>query len=505
RPVLNEEQLQAGLLHHRKRRETSFTHTLAQKLRCSSECARSAALGFLPILSWLPSYPLRSFLFHDVVSGLSTGVVQLPQGLAYAMLAAVPAVYGLYSSFYPVFLYTFFGTSRHISVGTFAVMSLMIGGVVVREAPDAMFPATNSSNSSTVDLEARDAHRVQVAVALTTLVGLIQVRTLALTPDPIQLLLGMLRLGVVSIYLTEPLVRGTNVATVTVGVACMVFLYGVKQLNERCKARMPVPLPGEIIVVIVATATSYGLGLADNYQVDVVGPIPTGLLPNLVADAFAVAIVGFSMAVSMAKTFALKHGYSVDGNQVEGCPGVKIFHFNSSIYFANCDLYLTSLKDKTQVNPTTLVAQQKLQANKQKKTQQDPTDPSGTPVLGVTHELLSWSQEGPLRNGSTVELRAPGVHTLILDWSPVNFVDTVGAKAITSMIKDCAAVDIQVLIAGCNRTLLSQLETLQFFSGVVTPNIMFPTIHDAVLHSRRPGASQSQPTPPPNGVMGASQ
>jgi len=69
-------------------------------------------------------------------------------------------------------------------------MSLMIGGVVVREAPDAMFQvpaaANSSSNSSTLDLEARDAHRVQVAVALTTLVGLIQVRTLALTPDLIQ-------------------------------------------------------------------------------------------------------------------------------------------------------------------------------------------------------------------------------------------------------------------------------------------------------------------------------
>ena len=68
----------------------------------------------------------------------------------------------------------------------------------------------------------------------------------------------------------------TNVATVTVGMVCMAFLYGVKQINERCKARLPLPLPGEIIVVIVATATSYGMGLADHYQVDVVGEIPTG-------------------------------------------------------------------------------------------------------------------------------------------------------------------------------------------------------------------------------------
>ena len=68
----------------------------------------------------------------------------------------------------------------------------------------------------------------------------------------------------------------TNVATVTMGVACIMFLYGMKQLNERCKARLPLPLPGEIIVVIVATATSYGMGLAERYQVDVVGVIPKG-------------------------------------------------------------------------------------------------------------------------------------------------------------------------------------------------------------------------------------
>lgn len=48
--------------------------------RCSSEKAKAAALTFLPILAWLPSYPVKEYLFSDVISGLSTGVVQLPQG-----------------------------------------------------------------------------------------------------------------------------------------------------------------------------------------------------------------------------------------------------------------------------------------------------------------------------------------------------------------------------------------------------------------------------------------
>uniref|UniRef100_A0A672FI67 SLC26A/SulP transporter domain-containing protein n=1 Tax=Salarias fasciatus TaxID=181472 RepID=A0A672FI67_SALFA len=320
--------------------------------------AKALALSFLPILTWLPNYPVKQYLFSDVVSGLSTSVVQLPQGLAYAMLAAVPPVYGLYSSFYPVLLYTFFGTSRHISIGTFAVISLMIGGVVVREAPDSMFyvlPVNGSNASLVLNVEERDARRVQVAVVLTTLVGFIQI------------VLGLLRFGFVAIYLTEPLVRGfttaaavhvvisqlkyllgvktqrfsgplsaiyvtvlsdiasTNVTTLLLGLACLVFLYGVKDVNERFKKKLPIPIPGEIIIVIVSTGVSYGLSLSDGYRVDVVGKIPTGLLPpsaphfsllpSLVTDAFAVAIVGFSMGISLAKIFALKHGYSVDGNQ----------------------------------------------------------------------------------------------------------------------------------------------------------------------------------------------
>uniref|UniRef100_A0A8C4IQG8 Solute carrier family 26 member 5 n=1 Tax=Dicentrarchus labrax TaxID=13489 RepID=A0A8C4IQG8_DICLA len=285
--------------------------------------AKAAVFSFLPILTWLPSYPVKQYLFSDVVSGLSTGVVQLPQG-------------------------------------TFAVISLMIGGVAVREAPDDMFyflPANGSNASAVLDVAARDTRRVQVAVVLTTLVGII------------QFVLGLLRFGFVAIYLTEPLVRGfttaaavhvvvsqlkyllgvktprfsgplsaiysikavltditsTNVTTLILGLSCLVFLYVIKDLNERFKKKLPVPIPGEIIVVIVSTGVSYGMSLSGDYKVDVVGEIPTGLLPpavpdfsllpRLVTDSFAVAIVGFSMGISLAKTFALKYSYSVDGNQ----------------------------------------------------------------------------------------------------------------------------------------------------------------------------------------------
>ncbi|XP_031671079.1 prestin isoform X2 [Oncorhynchus kisutch] len=685
RPVFDEAYLHTQLLHPRERSPKTIRQRLAQQLHCSSERAKAIALSFLPILTWLPSYPVKEYLFGDLVSGLSTGVMQLPQGLAYAMLAAVPPVYGLYSSFYPVLLYTFFGTSRHISIGTFAVISLMIGGVVVREAPDSMFmiQALNGTATNTtvfIDTEARDARRVHIAVVLTTLVGVI------------QLVLGLLRFGFVAIYLTEPLVRGfttaaavhvfisqlkyllgiqtprfsgplsalhsvtavfsditsTNVTTLIVGGVCMVVLYCVKDLNERFKKKLPVPIPGEIIVVMVSTGISYGLSLSENYQVDVVRTIPSGLLPpaipdfsllpNLVTDSIAIAVVGFSMGISLAKIFALKHGYSVDGNQELIALGLcnfvsSFFHTFAitcsmsrslvqestggntqiagllasmvvllvvvAIGFVFQPLPQTALAaiimvnllgmfkqfrdipalwrtskielaiwlvafvasvllgldlgllvalgfailsviyrtqspksvilgqvldtglycdvdeyEKTGVDPVHLQAIRKARKRKLKKESaeresQNHKSPQKMSAvvkldleLGVTHEVVAGGgSQNHLEvqgNGQVAETHTESdseetrfleplcpVHTLILDWTPVNFIDSVGAKAIKLVIKEYAAVDVCVFIAGCSRTLLAELRTLQFFTGVVAPEMVFPTVHDAVLHCRR--------------------
>uniref|UniRef100_A0A671QZ48 Prestin-like n=1 Tax=Sinocyclocheilus anshuiensis TaxID=1608454 RepID=A0A671QZ48_9TELE len=692
RPIFNEGYIDSELLHRKKRTPKSFQRRIAEHLRCSSEKAKSVVFGFLPILTWLPSYPLKEYLFGDIVSGISTGVMQLPQGLAYAMLAAVPPVFGLYSSFYPVLLYTFLGTSKHISIGTFAVISLMIGGIAVREAPDSMFAVNGTNASQVVDFEARDARRVEVVVALTTLVGII------------QFVLGLLRFGFLAIYLTEPLVRGfttaaavhvsvsqikyllgvhtarfngplsvvhsldavfrniasTNVVTLIIGLVCMVFLYFIKDLNERFKKKLPIPIPGEIIVVIVSTGISYGMVMSENYGVEVVGKIPTGLLPpkipdfsvfpNLFPDAFAIAVVGFSIAISLAKTFALKHGYSVDGNQelialglcnfmssffhtfvvtasmsrslvqestgghteiagllasilvllvvvaigfvfqplpttvlaaiimvnllgmykqlkdipalwrtskielaiwlvsffasvllgldyglvvamgfailtviyrtqcpknallgqipdtglyfdvdeyeeAEECSGIKIFQSNTSIYFANSDLYVSTLKAKTGIDPAQLLTGRKSQlkyAKRDNGERKAVNHCSSDVELGVTREVVAGPKKqmdhvytnGQMNENNTESeseddfflQRLTPIHTIILDFTPVNFIDSVGAKTIKSIF---------YMFVCCAGTLLSDLRTLKFFCEPVTPDLIFPTIHDAVLHCKR--------------------
>uniref|UniRef100_A0A8C1Z4W0 Solute carrier family 26 member 5 n=1 Tax=Cyprinus carpio TaxID=7962 RepID=A0A8C1Z4W0_CYPCA len=651
------------------------------KYKCSSEKAKSVVFGFLPILTWLPSYPLKQYLFGDIVSGISTGVMQLPQGLAYAMLAAVPPVFGLYSSFYPVLLYTFFGTSKHISIGTFAVISLMIGGVAVREAPDSMFAVNGTNASQVVDFEARDARRVEVVVALTTLVGII------------QFVLGLLRFGFLAIYLTEPLVRGfttaaavhvsvsqikyllgvhtarfngplsvvysldavfrniasTNVVTLIIGLVCTVFLYFIKDLNERFKKKLPIPIPGEIIVVIVSTGISYGMVMSENYGVEVVGNIPTGLLPpkipdfsvfpNLFPDAFAISVVGFSIAISLAKTFALKHGYSVDGNQelialglcnfvssffhtfavtasmsrslvqestgghteiagllasllvllvvvaigfvfqplpttvlaaiimvnllgmfrqmkdipalwrtskielaiwlvsffasvllgldyglvvamgfailtviyrtqcpknallgqipdtglyfdvdeyeeAEECSGIKIFQSNTSIYFANSDLYVSALKAKTGIDPAQLLVARKSQLKYAKRDNGErkavnhcsPVKKNADHVY-TNGQMTENHAESESEDDFFLQRMTP-IHTIVLDFTPVNFIDSVGAKTIKSIL-----VRYFICLC-CAGTLLSDLRTLKFFCEPVTPDLIFPTIHDAVLHCK---------------------
>ncbi|XP_039524017.1 prestin isoform X3 [Pimephales promelas] len=628
RPVFNEGYIDSELLHRKKRTPKSCRRRITEHLRCSSEKAKSVALSFFPILTWLPSYRVKEYLFGDIVSGISTGVMQLPQGLAYAMLAAVPPVFGLYSSFYPVLLYTFFGTSRHISIGTFAVISLMIGGVAVREVPDSMLLHKHCFS-------------------------------------PLK-----------SIEAVFSNIATTNVATLIIGLVCTVFLYIIKDLNERFKKKLPIPIPGEIIVVIVSTGISYGMLMSENYGVEVVGKIPTGLLPpkipdfsvfpNLLADAVAISVVGFSIAISLAKIFALKHGYSVDGNQelmalglcnfmssffhtfvvtasmsrtlvqestgghteiagllasllvllvvvaigfvfqplpttvlaaiimvnllgmfkqmrdipvlwrtskielaiwlvsffasvflgldyglvvsmgfailtviyrtqcpknallgqipdtglyfdvddyeeAEECSGIKIFQSNTSIYFANSDLYVSALKAKTGIDPAQLLTSRNSQLKyakrdngKSKTVNHDSSLKKHAVVLldvelGVTHEVVNGSQKQMhvYSNGQRTEnhneseseddfflQRLTPIHSIILDFTPVNFIDSVGAKTIKSVIKEYATVDVKVVLAGCSRILLSDLRTLKFFCEPVTSDLIFPTIHDAVLHCK---------------------
>ncbi|XP_015982474.1 chloride anion exchanger [Rousettus aegyptiacus] len=324
---------------------------------CSTQKAKRIALSLFPIATWLPAYRMKEWLPSDIISGISTGLVCVLQGLAYALLVTIPPSYGLYAAFFPIIIYFFLGTSRHISVGPFPVLSMMVGTTVVRLTSVASAGAMNSSTSSMSNHSSLEEHKVMVAATVTILSGII------------QLIMGILQIGFVVIYLSESLISGfttaaavhvlvsqlkfifqlnvpahtdpfslfkvltsivtqiekTNIADLVTSLITLLILFVVKEINQRYKAKLPVPIPIELILTVIATGVSYGFDFKSRFNVTVIGEMKTTFQPPItpdmqifretIADSFSIAIVGFAVAFSVASVYSLKHDYTIDGNQ----------------------------------------------------------------------------------------------------------------------------------------------------------------------------------------------
>uniref|UniRef100_A0A8D3C9D6 STAS domain-containing protein n=1 Tax=Scophthalmus maximus TaxID=52904 RepID=A0A8D3C9D6_SCOMX len=361
-------------------------------LTCDSKRAKAAVLSLLPIVGWMRSYRVREWLLGDVVSGISTGLVAIMQGLAFSLLASLPPSYGLYTAFFPMLTYFFLGTSRHISVGSFPVLSLMVGAVVTRLVPEDGPPANITSFEGLTP----DQQRVLVASSVTFLMGIF------------QLAMGVLQVGFIVVYLSDTLVSGfttaaavhilvsqlkfvlgldvpgingplaiiytlekifvqitlTNICDLVMSIVIMVIVFIVKELNDRYKAKLPVPVPIEAIMTIIACGVSYGFNFEKRYDVDIVGKMVSGyespIAPSVevfresAVEAFPVAIVGFAVAFSVAKVYSIKHDYTIDGNQELIAFGVSnIFGASFRSFAASTALSRTAVQEssggKTQI------------------------------------------------------------------------------------------------------------------------------------------------------------
>ncbi|PKU40263.1 chloride anion exchanger [Limosa lapponica baueri] len=319
---------------------------------CSSQRVKKIALRLFPVVSWLPAYRFREWILSDIVSGINTGLVAVLQGLAFALLVNVPPGYGLYAAFFPILVYFIFGTSRHISVGPFPVLSLMVGGVVVRLVPDV-----SAGNGTSTNMSAIDEERVMVAATVTFLSGVF------------QLLLGVVQFGFIVTYLSQPLISGfttaaavhvlvsqlkfmlqlpvpgfnkpfgiiytlesifsqitdTNIADLVTSLVVLLVVFVVKEMNDRYKEKLPTPIPIELLMTVLAALISYFGKLEEKFNVAVVGKLEEGfqapvapdvdILQKCIGDGFSIAIVGFAVAFSVAKVYSIKHDYPIDGNQ----------------------------------------------------------------------------------------------------------------------------------------------------------------------------------------------
>ncbi|NMT62994.1 SulP family inorganic anion transporter [Marinobacter orientalis] len=298
---------------------------------------------YLPILQWAPQYG-RGQATSDLVAAVIVTVMLIPQSLAYALLAGLPAHVGLYASILPLVIYAVFGTSRTLSVGPVAVASLMTAAAL---APLA---------------EAGTPEYIAGAVLLAVMSGLM------LT------IMGVLRLGFLANFLSHPVISGfitasgiviaasqlkhifgiqasghnlltigqslilsignTNLATLAVGTGTLLFLvFARKRLKPLLTAMGQAPALADILTrtapilaVLVTTLVAWQFQL-DSQGVRLVGDVPRGLpdftMPSLdtelwqqlAVSALLISVIGFVESVSVGQTLAAKRRQRIDPDQ----------------------------------------------------------------------------------------------------------------------------------------------------------------------------------------------
>lgn len=292
-----------------------------------------------PFLVWAPMLKDRKVLHDDFIAGLTVALVLIPQSMAYANLAGLPAAYGLYISLMPVLVAALWGSSRQLGTGPVAVVSIMTATTVA-----GILGGTAESNPALL------AEYVALATFLAFIVGVFQFS------------LGVFKLGIIVNFLSLPVIVGfTNAAAMVIGLSQLSKIFGVNMpgapsdhfitvriwgvLEQLGDTHIPTllmgisafavmwflkkyapRLPGVLIAVASATFISYLIGF-EQMGGKVVGEVPQGLpslqLPGfdfnnlgyLVVNGMIIALVGFMEAISIAKAMAAKTKDKLDPNQ----------------------------------------------------------------------------------------------------------------------------------------------------------------------------------------------
>lgn len=283
---------------------------------------------YFPILEWLPKYK-KEYLVGDFSAGITVGIMLIPQGMAYALIAGLPPIYGLYAALVPNLIYVFTGSSRKLAVGPVALDSLIV--------------ASSLAAMKLANIE----DYISMAIFLAMFVGLI------------QLVMGFMRLGFLSNFLSRPVVSGftaaaafvigisqlkhffgleietnntlktlqaifnqlgeTNFYDLSIGIAAILVILGLKKVHRK--------LPAAMVVVILGIIGIYFFMVNDT-DVHIVAQVPQGLpafiLPQLNVEmmvkafptAMALAFIAFAEEMTIAKAIEDKsQEYHTDPNQ----------------------------------------------------------------------------------------------------------------------------------------------------------------------------------------------
>ena len=300
---------------------------------------------FFPFRAWLPELRDPKILRADAIAGLSVALVLVPQSMAYAQLAGLPAYYGLYASFLPVMIASLFGSSRQVHTGPVAVVSLLTAS--------ALAPYASGD----------PGQYAAYAIMLALMVGIF------------QLSLGLLQLGFFVDFLSHPVVVGfTNGAAIIIATSQLGKLFGVTAersehhyetvwaileqayhhahwptvgfsiaalalmiLMKKYTPRIPA-----VLAAVAITSVASWLLKFEELGGGVVGAIPQGLpafsFPNidvdvaisLTASAIAIGLIGFTEAISVAKAIAAQTRQRLDANQ--GLVGQGLANITASMF-----------------------------------------------------------------------------------------------------------------------------------------------------------------------------
>ncbi|NBN80093.1 sulfate permease [Microvirga tunisiensis] len=289
---------------------------------------------FFPILDWAGTYS-RDTAANDLIAAVIVTIMLIPQSLAYALLAGLPAEVGLYASILPLVAYAIFGTSRALAVGPVAVVSLMtasaVGELAAQGTPEYLGAAIALALLSGLMLVAMGLFRLGFLANLLShpvISGFITASGLLIAASQLKHILGIKADGQTLVEIAVALVRHigeTNLITLAIGVTATAFLFWVRKglkpllLSAGLHPRLADSLAkaGPVVAVAATTlaATLFSLGAQG---VKLVGDIPTGLpmptLPpldpalwlQLAGPALLISVVGFVESVSVAQTLAAK-------------------------------------------------------------------------------------------------------------------------------------------------------------------------------------------------------
>ncbi|CAM4824427.1 unnamed protein product [Rotaria magnacalcarata] len=469
-------------------------------------------------------------------------------------------------------------TSAHISLGAFAIISLMIAKALDGIPLDWVIANSNynasdsnfSNMSSSVNATADEilAQKTDLATTLAFFVELIQA-------NYEKFHLWVIRVGFITSYMSEPFISGFNIGaaiqvfsnqvppffgvdsardiqgafklprfyvrvigsifreinwvTTAIGAASMVFMYVVKRLNERYKAKIRILIPTELIVVIIGALVSYHLKLNEKDNVAIVGTIECGLpkpkLPgfnqssSLFTSSILIDIVSLSLLITVAKMFGQKHGYrelfaygmsnmiascfhcfpnatSLSRSTVQDSSGGKtilVGGFTSIIVL----IVILALGPLFKPLPNTVLAAIIILNLKGLLFQVkdfkyyyriDRLEAAvwiitcGTIVLFDVDIGLYVGIEPPLLPCRKTEVLENPKYTykcVILDCSPFNFIDSVGAKTLIEVFTDLQKRRIQLYLSECQSSVRTTLERMDFY--VKTSNtIIYMSTKDAV-------------------------